>query len=208
MWLIARKDTHEVVRCSGVVENSRQPGVAFSPPLDRIMAKTATDKALPVDSLIGFEITDLIQAGEASGLFAEGALEAVFINEEFTGYNKAAPDYIVGLKASSDGSNWDSDAVVDLGKPIHFRLQVQAGAKPVSILNGKTKLIPIFLAGATSVIYKKATFSVAGDAAEAVVSWTPDKNTDYLIRPVDILRSYPNVTAHFITGDARCEVAD
>ena len=32
MWLIARKDTQEVVHCSGLVVNTKQPDLAYSPP--------------------------------------------------------------------------------------------------------------------------------------------------------------------------------
>ena len=119
-----------------------------------------------------------------------------------------APDYSVELHASANGTDWDSDADIDLGLPAHFRIRVHSGAKSVSVLDGKTKRIPVFLSGASSVIYKKVTFAVTGDVAEAVLTWAPDKNTDYLIRPVDILRSYPNINPEFLAGDARCEVAD
>lgn len=141
----------------------------------------------------------------------EGDLQAVFdASWNVTDVITPQPDYNAQVEASNNGADptpdWTTDALVILGQPVWFRIRIQAGEKPLPNWNGKTKSLPFYTEGQRSVLYKPVYFTLNGAILEGIASWTPDKPTDYILRPVDILREYPNVFVNFVGGDARCEV--
>ena len=184
MWLIARKDTQEVVHCSGLVVNTKQPDLAYSPPIESTMLKAVEASGQPETNLAAFEITDVDEARQASTTFSGDGLTATFIGDQIIAVQQTLHPAIychLTLSGPSGGSppRIKADGIEEVQADIKLTLSDDINADPLPV----DAAWPIVIRRTDGSGYINKMVSVAQGAGSTSFSTTVP--TDWEVRESD-----------------------